>query len=120
MVGFRAGMLAWFLYGEKPSRTYRRNTVLFAQWVADCMLKQHLLRFQLDNSGSNTNRWETAYGLLPDEFNREELQRVLNVTGSNTPLKNVLYKWHLLGCIEDLETAPAANGKQQPVRFRKK
>lgn len=120
VVGFRAGMLAWFLYGEKPSRTYRRNTVLFAQWVADCMLKQHLLRFQLDNSGSNTNRWETAYGLLPDEFNREELQRVLNVTGSNTPLKNVLYKWHLLGCIEDLETAPAANGKQQPVRFRKK
>ena len=120
VVGFRAGMLAWFLYGEKPSRNYRRNTVLFAQWVADCMLKQHLLRFQLDNSGSNTNRWETAYGLLPDEFNREELQRVLNVTGSNTPLKNVLYKWHLLGCIEDLETAPAANGKQQPVRFRKK
>ena len=120
VVGFRAGMLAWFLYGEKPSRTYRRNTILFAQWVADCMLKQHLLRFQLDNSGSNTNRWETAYGLLPDEFNREELQRVLNVTGSNTPLKNVLYKWHLLGCIEDLETAPAANGKQQPVRFRKK
>lgn len=120
VVGFRAGMLAYFLYGEKPSRTYRRNTILFAQWVADCMLKQHLLRFQLDNSGSNTNRWETAYGLLPDEFNREELQRVLNVTGSNTPLKNVLYKWHLLGCIEDLETAPAANGKQQPVRFRKK
>ena len=120
VVGFRAGMLAWFLYGEKPSRTYRRNTVLFARWVASYMLTQHLLRFQLDNSGSNTNRWETAYGLLPDEFNREELQRVLNVTGSNTPLKNVLYKWHLLGCIEDLETAPAANGKQQPVRFRKK
>ena len=120
VVGFRAGMLAWFLYGEKNTRTFRKNTAEFARWVADQMLTQHLLRFQIDGSGSNTNRWEGAFNLLPDEFSRDDVQRVLNATGSNTPLKNVLYKWHLLGCIEDLEKAPASNGKQQAVRFRKK
>lgn len=120
VVGFRAGMLAWFLYGEKNTRTYRKNTAEFARWVADQMLTQHLLRFQIDGSGSNTNRWEGAFNLLPDEFTREDVQRVLNATGSNTPLKNVIYKWHLLGCIEDIEKATAANGKQQTVRFRKR
>ena len=120
VVGFRAGMLAWFLYGEKNTRTYRKNTAEFARWVADQMLTQHLLRFQIDGSGSNTNRWEGAFNLLPDEFTREDVQRVLNATGSNTPLKNVIYKWHLLGCIEDIEKATASNGKQQSVRFRKR
>ena len=67
VVGFRAGMLAWFLYGEKNTRTYRKNTAEFARWVADQMLTQHLLRFQIDGSGSNTNRWEGAFNLLPDE-----------------------------------------------------
>ena len=61
-----------------------------------------------------------AFNLLPDEFTREDVQRVLNATGSNTPLKNVIYKWHLLGCIEDIEKATASNGKQQSVRFRKR
>ncbi len=120
VVGFRAGMLAWFLYGEKETRTVRKNTVAFAQWVAAQMLTQHLLRFEIDGTGSNTNHWEEAYRLLPDEFTREDLQRTCNVLGKNTPIKNVVYNWRLLGCIEITETVTASNGKQQAVRFRKK
>ena len=120
VVGFRAGMLAWYLYGEKDSRTYRRNTIAFAQWVAGQMLTQHLLRFEIDGTGSNTNHWEEAYRLLPDEFTREDLQRTCNVLGKNTPIKNVVYNWRLLGCIEITETVTASNGKQQAVKFRKR
>ena len=120
VVGFRAGMLAWFLYGEKETRTVRKNTVAFAQWVAAQMLTQHLLRFEIDGTGSNTNHWEEAYRLLPDEFTREDLQRTCNVLGKNTPIKNVVYNWRLLGNIEITETVTASNGKQQAVRFRKK
>ena len=120
VVGFRAGMLAWFLYGEKDSRTYRRNTVAFAQWVAGQMLTQHLLRFEIDGTGSNTNHWEEAFRLLPDEFTREDLQRTCNMLGKNTPIKNVVYNWRLLGSIEITETVTAPNGKQQAVKFRKR
>ncbi len=120
VVGFRAGMLAWFLYGEKNTPTYRKHTIVFAKWVADQMLMQHLLRFEIDGKGSNTNKWEDAYSMLGNEFTLEELNRALMVTGSNTPLKNVLYKWHLSGCIEDIETTTAANGKVRPVKFRKR
>ena len=120
VVGFRAGMLAWFLYGEKDTRTYRRNTVTFAQWVAGQMLTQHLLRFQIDGTGSNTNHWEEVFKQLPDEFTREDLQRVCNQFGKSTPIKNVVYNWRLLGCVEITETVTASNGKQQAVKFRKR
>ena len=120
VVGFRAGMLAWFLYGEKDSRSVHRNTVLFAQWVAGQMLMQHLLRFQIDGSGSNTNHWEDAYRMLPDEFTRDDLQRVVSHLGKATPMKNIVYNWRLLGTVEVVETVAASNGKHQAVRFRKK
>ncbi len=120
VVGFRAGMLAWFLYGEKDSRTYRRNTVAFAQWVASQMLTQHLLRFQIEGTGSNTSHWEEAYRMLPDEFTREDLQRICIHLGKNTPIKNVIYNWRLLGNIEITETVVATNGKHQAMKFKKK
>jgi hypothetical protein len=120
VVGFRAGMLAWFLYGEKDTRTYRNHTIAFACWVADQMLTQHLLRFQIEGTGSNINRWEEAYRLLGDEFGREELQKALTATGSDTRLRQVIYRWQLLGCIEVIEEGRAANGSRQSVRFRKK
>ena len=113
-------MLAYFLYGEKPTRTVRKNTVLFATWVAGQMLTQHLLRFQIEGTGSNTSHWEEAYRMLPDEFTREDLQRVCALLGKNTPIKNVIYNWRLLGCIEITETITAPNGKQKAVRFRKR
>ena len=119
VVGFRAGMLAWFLYGEKDTRTYRTHTVNFARWVATQMLNQHLLRFQIEGTGSNTNQWEEAYHLLKEEFTRDDLVKALNATGSTTPVKQVVYRWKLLGCIESVEVAPSATGQRQSVRFKK-
>lgn len=120
VVGFRAGMLAWFLYGEKDTPVYRRRTIDFARWIATQMLNQHLLRFQIEGTGSNTNRWEEAYNLLHDEFSRDELQQALRATGSNSPAKTVVYRWKLLGCIDVLEEKPTPSGNNiQAVRFKK-
>lgn len=121
VVGFRAGMLAWFLYGERNTPSCRRNTMAFARWVASQMLTEHLLRFQIESSGSNTNRWEAVYKQLGNEFNREDVRQALVATGCNTPLKNVLYRWRVLGCIEQIkpdDTSDMAGESMQ--RFRKK
>ena len=115
VVGFRAGMLAWFLYGEKDTPLNRRRTIAFARWVANQMLTQHLLRFEIDGTGSNVNRWEEVYGQLPAEFSREELLRLLNANGVNTPIRTVIYKWRLLGCIETLEVDEV----KKAIRFKK-
>ena len=115
VVGFRAGMLAWFLYGEKDTPLNRKRTAAFARWVANQMLTQHLLRFEIDGTGSNLNHWEDIFEQLGEEFSREEVQSLLKANGVGTSLRMVLYKWRLLGCIKPTEIGT----KNKAIRFRK-
>ena len=115
VVGFRAGMLAWFLYGEKNTHLNRKRTCAFARWVANQMLTQHLLRFEIDGTSSNVNRWEDIFEQLPEEFSRDEVQQLLKANGVGTSLRMVLHKWRLLGCIKTTEVGP----KLKALRFSK-
>jgi len=119
VVGFRAGMLAWFLYGEKDTPSCRHRTVAFARWVASQMLTQHLLRFQIEGKGGNINSWEEVYTLLGETFSRDDLQNTLNATGTSTPVRQILYRWRLLNFIEATEEGRTSRGNIYPVRFRK-
>ena len=120
VVGFRAGMLAWFLYEEKNTPTIRRKVCYFAAWVANCMLNQHLLRFNIASVSSNVNQWQGVFDQLGDEFTRAEVEAALSRTESNTPVRTVLYKWRLLGVIEDLEKGRTGKTNQPTVvKFKK-
>lgn len=121
VVGFRAGMLAFFLWGE-PKRvtpTIRKNCTEFALWVANCMLNQHLLRFNIQGNGSNTMQWTEAYNSLSDEFTRDDAEKVLSNLGVDTPSKVVLYKWRLAGVIEPQKMGRTAAGQKAAVKFKK-
>ena len=120
VVGFRAGMLAWFLYGEGNTPPIRKKVMQFAVWVANCMLNQHLLRFNIEDSGSNTNKWEKAYKSLNDEFSREELGMALRKNGYDTAVKTVVYKWRINGLIEETGQERNENGRKTFTKFRKK
>lgn len=120
VVGFRAGILAWFLWGEVQTPTIRRKVCDFAMWIANHMLNQHLLRFQVTEESSNVNRWADIYKELGDEFTREEVESKLRSHGIDTPVKMVLYKWKLLGNIEETEVQRrGAYNKKQAVKFKK-
>ncbi len=119
VVGFRAGMLAFFLWGETPTPTIRRNVCDFALWVANHMLNQHLLRFNIQEAGSNVNRWEKIYEALPDEFTRADLEKRLRAEGVDTPVKGVLYKWRLLSIIEETGTTRNSRNQKTSNNFKK-
>lgn len=121
VVGFRAGMLAAFLYGGKRTTpTVRRNVCQFAIWVANCMLNQHLLRFNIQTTGSNVNQWEEVYKELKDEFTRDDVEKTLAQLSVETPVKMVLYKWRLLGIIEGTEEGRRGKTSQKTiVKFKK-
>lgn len=120
VVAFRAGMLAWFLYEEKGTPTIRRNVSQFAIWVANCMLNQHLLRFNIQGTNSNVNHWEDVYKQLSDEFTRDDLQKVLDANQVDTPIKHIVYKWKLLGIVEDTDTGRGGKyNRKQSVKFKK-
>lgn len=120
VVGFRAGMLAWFLYGEKNTPPIRRNVMLWSVWVANSMLNQHLLRFQINDTSSNTNKWEDVFSRLGKEFTREDLRRELNSAGHATSERMVLSKWRLSGIIKDVEKDESGKvGRKGAIKFRK-
>lgn len=120
VVGFRAGMLAWFLWEEKNTPTIRRNVAKFATWVANCMLNQHLLRFNIQGTSSNVNQWEDVFKQLGDTFTRKEAEEALERAESTTPVRKVLYKWRLLGIIEDMENGRTGKtGQLTVVKFKK-
>lgn len=119
VVGFRAGMLAYFLWGEVNTPTIRRHTTAFAQWVANSMLNQHLLRFNISSTNSNTNHWEEEYKELGDEFTRADVDFVLKQHGVASSTRNVLWKWKLGGLIEGVKTGRCERGQMQVVKFKK-
>lgn len=121
VVGFRAGMLAAFLYGGKRvTPTVRKNVCQFALWVANCMLNQHLLRFNIQGSGSNVNPYEDVYKELNDEFSRDDVEKALQALGKDSPVKTVLYKWRLLGTVEAIdEGRMGKNCKKGYTKFKK-
>lgn len=121
VVGFRAGMLAHYLYNaKKVTPTIRRNVCRFAIWVANCMLNQHLLRFNIQGTGSNVNPFEDVYKELKETFTREDVENLLSSMGKDTPVKTVLYKWRLLGTIEATEEGRRGNkNKKTYTEFKK-
>lgn len=121
VVGFRAGMLAAFLYGgKKTTPTVRKNVCKFAIWVANCMLNQHLLRFNIQGTGSNVNPYEDVYKMLKDEFTREDVEEALAAAGKDSPVKGVLYKWRLLGTVEAVdEGRMGTHNRKGYTKFKK-
>lgn len=102
VVGFRAAMLAWFLNGETPTPTIRRQVSEFAIWVANCMLNQHLLRFNITSTNSNTMHFADAFEMLNNEFTHRDLDKALTACGIATAPRKVLYNWRLGGYIEPI------------------
>lgn len=121
VVGFRAGILAAFLYGgKKTTPTVRKNVCKFAIWVANCMLNQHLLRFNIQGTGSNVNPYEDVYKMLKDEFTRDDVEKALAAAGKDSPVKGVLYKWRLLGTVEAVdEGRMGTHNRKGYTKFKK-
>lgn len=101
VIGFRAGMLAFYLWGEDfKSSVVRAKVVKFAQWVANCCLRQFLLRFNLQAEDTSTFRYREVFDKLPDEFDAKKVASVAASLSVKSPAKNIIYNWNLVGAIE--------------------
>lgn len=125
VVGFRAAMLCFFLWGERNTPQIRRNTIAFALYVANSMLTQHLLRFKVNSTHSNTNRWEDIYNALPQQFLRSDLEALLQERGIETPSRNVIYRWRLLNTltsstVDGVETFEKIKGQPEMKKNKSK
>ena len=97
VVGFRAGMLAWFLWGEIPQR--RKSVVAFSRWIANLMLKQHLTRFQIEKDEKNTVPYADLFNAMPDDFNFQQLKDKMALLHIESRVNNVVARWRMAGLI---------------------
>ena len=98
-VGFRAGMLAHFLYNEADNNATRSKVGRFAVWVAEMMLKEFVVRVRLDDDTANGFIASAVYNALPSEFSRVELECKLREFSYKSPSSRVLSAWKQLGLL---------------------
>lgn len=120
VVGFRAAMLAHFLLGEDVKGRNGKMVRDFAIWVANSMLNQHILRFNIEGTCSNINRAEKALASLPDVFTRKEAELALERENIESPVRQTLYRWKLAGLIDTVARGRAGSSNQKTdVKFKK-
>ncbi len=91
--GFRAGMLAYFLYGEKKSPKIKKAVCQFAVWVANSMLNGLVDNYDEVAERYEGIRFKKILCALPDEFTRAQLEEALRKYQLNTPVYKVLNVW---------------------------
>lgn len=100
VIGFRAAMLAYFLWEEKNVPAIRAKVKKFGVWVANCCLRQFLLRFNLQGDKSSTFIFKALYDALPEEFDTKKVASVSASLGFTSPSRNILSHWKMLGVVQ--------------------
>lgn len=98
VVGFRAAMIAWFLYG-KNTKVYRENTIAFAEMIAEQMLVSLLHRYHVSEV-SNVIYYKNIWNRLQDEFTADDVEQVREEVNITTPSKVIVYRWKNENLIE--------------------
>ena len=99
-LGFRAGMLAFFLYNENKDKNTKRKVSQFAVWIANMMLKQFIGRVVLTDELPENLFARSIFAALPDEFTREQLIEQLQEQKMKSEPRVVISRWKAAGKIK--------------------
>ena len=105
VMGFRAGVLAFYLAGEQPKPAVTQWVSNFAIWIANYVLSEQMSRFadQVNVTVEYKKRQVNCiqvFDKLPQEFTRNELIVLLKKHGYRQPARASLYQWKREGLIE--------------------
>lgn len=108
--GFRAGMMAHWLWGE--NLRHRKEVSTFAIFIAELTLDGQMKRYadQLEGEDVRTSMSKEAkkkrstelFESLPETFTTSDVTRAAATLHIVTPSRNLIYGWHSAGLIERL------------------
>ena len=100
LIGFRAGMLAAFLWGIRLNKEHKEYTTEFAIWVAENILNALHGRYSTKvNEQAQlyeapvARRYPSLFEAMNDVFSLSELQKAARAQGIVSPLKNIIFRW---------------------------
>lgn len=99
MIGFRAGMVAAFLWGNATPE-HRAHTIEFALWVSDFILYTLIGRYAgkvneqaATYEAPKAKRYPSLFEAMADVFTLADLKKAAGVQSIHSPLKSIVHRW---------------------------
>lgn len=106
VIGFRAGMMAHYLYGKTTANT-KKKVISFSIFIAEYVLNALLDKFGegLENTYKKKKRvvQVNLFKQLPDEFDRNTVVSLVNKYNIGTTVKHIIWGWKTNKYIEEIE-----------------
>ena len=99
MFGFRAGMVASFLWG-RTNKERKQYTLEFSLWVCNYILNSLLSRYSdkvneqaLSYEAPKAKRYPSLFEAMNDVFTVQDLRKACTAQGMKSPIKSIIFRW---------------------------